>query len=226
MKYKKFKYKGYKAPGSMSTKKRVLIIIAIILAVLVVAAAVVAIVLTVNENNQKKLNEEITNIQIVNVPHKNLYYVDEAFDATGLRVFANMKGGAFVEVNVDDCTITGFDSSVAAKAQKITVTYKGFTAAFDIAIKEEEPTIPMLESIIMETLPKTEYKKGEGLYTKGGVILCTYTDGTTKKVDLINEYIYGFRVAYLGGPGEYDITVKYTEDGIQAETTYKITISE
>ena len=145
---------------------------------------------------------------------------------TGLSVYSLTNGGEFTKLSLDECTITGFDSSVAVKEQVITVTYKGFTDTFTIEIKEEPTGTPVLESISMQTLPKTEYKVKEGLNSDGGVILCTYSDGSTKTVDLINEYVYGFRAAYLAGVGTYDITVKYNEDGVTAETTYKITITK
>jgi hypothetical protein len=43
---------------------------------------------------------------------------------------------------------------------------------------------------------------------------------------MVNKYIYGWADAYNGGAGEYELTVKYVENGILATTTYKITISE
>lgn len=228
MKYKRFKYKSYSK--QTVSKRKVIIIIAIVLAALLaIAAAVIGIVALVNKNNEEKLaeeNKQIVNIQISRAPDKISYFCGEIFDATGLTVYYGTKGGDFAKAALENCTITGFDSSAPAESQTITVTYKGFTDTFVVEIKEPIPEIPVLESISMETLPKTEYKKGEGYNGEGGVILCTYTDGTTKTIELQNEYVSGFRVAYLGGPGEYDITVKYSENGIQATTTYKITISE
>ena len=86
-------------------------------------------------------------------------------------------------------------------------------------------TEPSIRIRVVITLPKTEYKIAEGLDTTGGTFVCTYSDGTTKTMELSNEYVYGFVDAYLSGVGEYDITVKYSEMGNIAETTYKITIT-
>jgi hypothetical protein len=229
MKYKKPKNISYKKLNRKPIPKPLLITGIVITSILVVALLVLATIAIINSveiAKIEKFNAQLKEIQIAHNPNKLTYYCDTPFDSTGLMVYSLTNGGAFTKLDLDDCTITGFDSSAPVEDQVITVTYKGFTATFTVDIKEEQPTIPMLESITMETLPKTEYKVGEGLNSDGDVFVCTYTDGTTKKVDLINEYVYGFRAAYLAGVGEYDITVKYSEEGIQVETTYKITISE
>ena len=236
MKYKKPKYSNYKklnkgmSHGSGSNKRWW--IIGGIAAAVVLIAAIIAIVVVTNSQKQSEIDKteqvknEVREIQIARNPDRLTYYCGMQFDPTGLSVYSLTNGGEFTKLNLEECTITGFDSSVAVEAQVITVTYKGFTDTFTIKIKEEPTGTPVLESISMQTLPKTEYKVKEGLDSKGGVILCTYSDGSTKTVDLINEYIYGFRAAYVAGVGEYDITVKYVEDGILAETTYKITITQ
>ena len=129
MKHMKLNYKAFNSPSTTSTKKKVLIIVAIILAVLIVAAAVVAIVSAVKKKNEEKHAMDITSIAVTHIPHKTTYYVGENFEMQGLRVFTNRKGGAFLELNVNECTITGFDSSVATKRQTITVTYIATTVS-------------------------------------------------------------------------------------------------
>jgi len=233
MRYKKPKYSSYKKfnreKNHGPVSKRALIIGIIIAAVILAIVATIIIVWAVNKSNENKMNEsntKIIGIQVVRKPDKVSYYCGTSLDTKGLVVYTLSKGGDFTKISLDACEILGFDSSVAVEEQVITVKYKDFTDTFTIEIKEEAPVVPKLESITMQTLPKTEYKVKEGLNTKGGVFVCTYTDGTTKTVDLINEYIYGFRVAYLSGLGTYDITVKYSENGVTVETTYKITITE
>ena len=235
MKYKKPKYSNYKklnkgmSHGSGSGK-RWWIIGGIIAAVVI--AAIIAVIVVVNMqktpdiDKNAQFNAEVKEIQIARKPDRLTYYCGMQFDPTGLSVYSLTNGGDFTKLAIEECTITGFDSSVAVEAQVITVTYKGFTDTFTIQIKEEPTGTPVLESISMQTLPKTEYKVKEGLNSDGGVILCTYSDGSTKTVDLINEYVYGFRAAYVAGVGQYDITVKYSENGVQVSTTYKITITQ
>ena len=243
MKYKKPKYSSYKKfnknPSRVRSSKRWLWIgIAIAVAVLLIAGGIIFAVVRANQNQQEGQQnvqhgqignpnaEEIKSLQIGRAPNKTLYYCGESFDATGLKVYAYMTGGGFVQVELNECTIAGFDSSVAVETQTITVTYKGFTDTFDVVIKAPLSATPVLQSIVMETLPKTEYKLGEDLDITDGTFIATYSDGTTKTIKLSNKYIYGFREAYEAGVGEYDITVKYTKNGVTAETTYKITITQ
>ena len=65
---------------------------------------------------------------------------------------------------------------------------------------------------------------GERLDTTGGVILRKYDDGSMAKVNLVNGYVSGFSA--INGPGEYELTVKYKENGITVKTTYTITVTE
>ena len=73
-------------------------------------------------------------------------------------------------------------------------------------------------------MPKTEYVLGEWLDTTGGVIKLEYSDGSVKRVNLMNSNVYGF--ANVTQAGEYTLTVKYAERGVLCETTYKITVTE
>lgn len=233
--FKKFNGKSMSVREPMSGKRKLIIgIIIAVVAILLIAAAVVAILL-INQMKDEELpplNEietsEIENIQILNFPDKLSYYCGEEFDPTGLEVSALTKGliSNFLPIDLKDCTFSGFDSSEPVESQKITVTYRDFTAQFSVEIKRKAPVVYQLESIALETLPKTEYKLGEWLNTTGGVLLCTYTDGTTKQVDLVNKYVSGFKPAMTAGVGEHELTVYYSENGIQVSTTYKITITQ
>ena len=242
MRYKKPKYSNYKKFNNKSmsgrdsgSKKKLIIIIAAI-ALAIIAAATVTVILIVNNNKNGGNSEpptienletsEIQSLQVTKFPNKLSYYCGAELDTTGMNVFVLTTSGDFVQVALEDCEFSGFDSSVAMKQQPITVTYKGFTDTFHVEIKEKAPAVLKLESVVVETLPKTEYKLGEWITTKGGVLLCTYTDGSTKCVDLVNKYIWGFKDAMDKGVGEHDITVKYSENGVTAETTYKITITQ
>jgi hypothetical protein len=113
------------------------------------------------------------------------------------------------------------------EAQTITVTYKEFTDTFVVQIKEApKPVENEVVSVVVETLPKTEYKLGDWLETTGGVLLCTYADGTTKRVDLEPAYVTGFKSAMNSGVGTHTLTVMYRENGVRVDTTYQITITQ
>ena len=233
MRYKKPKYSNnYKkfnkgSVGHASSSKRKWIILGVVAAIVLAIVVAVAVTLIVQASNAKKaeqFNAEIKEIQIVRNPNKLSYYCGAEFDSTGMLVYTLTNGGTFAKVDLRDCTITGFDSSVAVEEQTLTVTYKGFTDTLIVKIKDPIPSVPMLVSIAMETLPKTEFKYGEAPDIEGGTFVCTYSDGSTKTVELQNENVSGFGAAFEAGKGEHDITVQYIENGIQATTTYKITL--
>lgn len=182
---------------------------------------------TVDNTPSAPEKDVLVNIQITHLPDKTSYYCGESFESAGLSVYGLTKEDHFVKLDLFECEITGFDSSVAVTKQTITVTYKGFTDTFTINIKEApKPVTNAVVSVVVETLPKTEYKLNEFLETTGGVLLCTYADGTTKRVDLDPEYVTGFRYAMKVGAGEHELTVTYTEKNVSVETTYKITITQ
>lgn len=171
--------------------------------------------------------DEIAKLLIIHLPTKQSYYCGEALETAGLSVYCYTKNDKYIKLKLTDCEITGFDSSAAVAQQTITVSYQGFSDAFSVSIKEApKPVENPVVSVVVETLPKTEYKLNEFLETTGGVLLCTYADGTTKRVDLEPEYVTGFRYAMKVGAGEHELTVTYTEKSVSVETTYKITIAE
>ena len=88
------------------------------------------------------------------------------------------------------------------------------------------PTQPprVLVGIRLESLPKTEYLPGESLDTNGGVLLCEYSDGTVARINLTSSAVSGFE--NVKAPGTYTLTVRYTDNGMLAQTTYTITVLE
>lgn len=74
-------------------------------------------------------------VKITSLPDKLTYEIGEAADYTGLQVEAVTAEGAR-SVDLADCDITGFDSSVSGK-KTITVTYCGVSASFTITVKEK-----------------------------------------------------------------------------------------
>ena len=171
-----------------------------------------------------RYNRQIKYIAIDNMPDKVIYYVGDETDFTGLKLVAVLNNGKTKDVNISECTFTGFDTSKSAEYQKITVRYLDCFVSFNIIIKEKIKPISKLSYIEMDTLPKTEYKLGDRLDTNGGVICCHYNDGSTFLVSLVNSYVSGYRT--IDAPGVYELTVIYEKDGVEAITTYTITVTE
>lgn len=203
-------------------KKKINPFVAVGIIVGLIAVSVLAVIVVhpaVKENGA-----EIKSILISEAPNKSTYFVGEGANYDGIDVVAVLKNGETLSIPLDQCQISGFDSSEVGY-NTVTVNYQGFTARFIVEIQETPRITPTLKKITLETLPdKIEYKLGEWLDTTGGVILCEYVDGSVFRVSLSNRYVYGF--PSIEAPGEYVLTVKYMENGTLAETTYTITVTE
>ena len=210
-----------RTPKSVNIK---LVVIAAIAAIILIALAVVIIYTPDDDSIQVK---NISFIFIASTPNKQKYYVGEEADFEGLRITAVYQDGKTASIPYSECTITGFDTSIPAEKQTITVKYQNFDATFSIIVKELPKPTPVLVRIYFQKLPKTEYTFGERLDTSGGMLVREYKDGSTMTITLVNNYIYGWKAAkeaYEAGiEGPYTLTVKYKENGILAETTYEIT---
>ena len=76
----------------------------------------------------------------------------------------------------------------------------------------------------MKSLPdKLTYSLNEWIDPTGGVILCTYSDGSTTEVELLYSHIKKYEPE---GVGEYVITVVYEDETGRARTTFTVTITE
>jgi len=158
---------------------------------------------------------------------KTQYYVGEALDTRGGVILCEYTDGTVTRVNLTNSDVSGFAEIRAPGTYELTVRYKenGVIAqiSYTITVLEPPKPTPVLKAISLETLPKTQYYVGEALDTRGGVILREYTDGTVTRVNLTNSDVSGF--AEIRAPGTYELTVRYAEKGILAQTTYTIIVS-
>ena len=194
-----------------------------------VVSAILVVIVAVAVASSLQDNEEVVEpraLAVETAPDKTTYYVGEVPVFAGLKLKMILTNGKMIDVDYRECEITGFDSSKAVESQIITVEYHELKTTFSIVI-EETPVnnIPdaKYNGISFKTMPKTEYKVGEWLSSSGGVLLVHYEDGTSREIDLIDDYIYGFST---DEPGTFTLTVKYVERGLYGETTYTITVTE
>ncbi|MGN1100275.1 MAG: bacterial Ig-like domain-containing protein [Christensenellales bacterium] len=90
------------------------------------------------------------------------------------------------------------------------------TCCFACNAKDDEPTV---SSIAIATNPKTEYYIGDTLDITGATITVTYSDDTTKTVDVTIEMV---TVPDLTTEGEKEVIITYSEKTV----TYRITVSK
>jgi hypothetical protein len=166
-------------------KKNIFTFIGALLLIVIALLTLSSILLKRGYDNQ------IKEIFIFSKPEKVEYFVNDEFTIDGLKVCVLQNDGDFYILENSDLVITGFDSSIVKTDQRITIEYQGFKTFFTITIKETTKPNPILVSIELERLPdKLVYKAGEWLDTKGGIILITYSDGSTAKSQLINNEVY------------------------------------
>ena len=191
----------------------------VLLSILIIFILLGTIGIIVYKNHAK----QIKNISVSSTPNDTQYYVGEELNLDGLSIIVTRNNGKFYFIDASKCEVSGFDGSKAVERQIITVSYKGFTCTFSVSIIDYPKPTPVLQSIYLETLPKTEYKVGESLDTTGGVLVRVYKDESSAKINLVNSYVYGFDSS---NPGTYTLTITYIENGIMVETTYDIIVSE
>jgi len=197
--------------------------IKVLVAVLISLVVVTVLLFTVVIPAIKRHGQKIESIMISSVPDKVVYLIGEEIDYRGLRILVTRNNGESLTVRAENCQISGFDSTREGY-KYISVIYEGFNTGFNVKVEQPPRPTPALVRISLETLPKTEYKLGERLDTSGGVISCEYADGSVYRVNLVNGHVSGFK--NVNGPGKYELTVKYKENGTLCTTTYQITVSE
>ena len=151
-------------------------------------------------------------ISIKKAPNKTEYFVGDSYDGTGLVVNVVYNNGTNKDITTG-FTTSGFSSASAGK-NTVTVSYEGFTAAFDVTIKAVE-----LTGIEIAKQPnKTTFNTGDELDTTGLVLTLKYNNGTTGTTDK------GYTVSGYDTDtaGEQTITVTY--QGFMA--TYKVTLNQ
>lgn len=210
--------------------KKTLIILISSLALLV-AIIVVVILLVVGGTKDGEVPASTTSIFVSTPPTKLSYYVGESAEFDGLVIKARKSNGKSYDIVYSEETkghfnFLGFDSSKPYEEQKITVEYGGFSCYYFIKIVEIPKPAPVLSSISIDTMPKTEYKVGEWLDISGGMLMLHYTDGTSKRAIIMESYISGWDEAFSEGVGTYTLTVKYKEGGVFKSTTLEVTITE
>ena len=230
---------------NLTKQQKGIILAAVVGIVLVVAIIVICVVLGTsgnsdnnpgNSNNQQQVpNEEIAELSISSMPTKTTYYVGDMPNYEGLSVYiVTADGNRLIVRYLDDpdaFTITGFDSSAPAVKQVITVECQGLTDTFTVNIDEIPSETPKLVSIHFSTYPKQIYSVDDKFSYLGSVLTCTYSDGSTKDIELKPEYMYGIDDVFdpteehILLPGEHVIEIEYYEDGVFVQTEYVITVN-
>jgi len=158
-----------------------------------------------------KVTNDITGIQIKEMPIKITYVKGEELDLTGGKILVTYQDNSTEEIDITKEMVTGYDKTNVGE-QVLTVMYKENTTSFKVIVTNE------LIGIQMKEIPiKTTYVKGEELDLTGGKILVIYQDNTTEEIEITKEMVIGYdktnvgeqtvEVQYLSYKAEFEITV-------------------
>lgn len=119
---------------------------------------------------------EVTSVKLKSAPRKTDYYVGDLIDTAGLSLTVAYNNGKSRTV-ADGFTVTP-KTVESTGTQKITVTYGGKTASFEVNGRES----PILKIRIKTAPEKKQYLTGEMLDPKGLTVDVTYSSGKTATV--------------------------------------------
>ena len=144
----------------------------------------------------------VTGISLSTAPAKTSYFTGEPLDVTGGKVTVTRENDPDEIVDLTASMVTGFESETAG-TKTLTITYQEKTTTFDVTVSEVT-----LTKIEWKTEPtKKNYSVGESLDVTGGVITATYSDNSTKDIDVTADMVSGFNSAAVAE--QQALTVTY-----------------
>ena len=90
-------------------------------------------------NNDIPFVNLIEGVEIVNVPTKTIYYINDSLNTSGLKLQLNCADGT-TETITSGFSISGF-SSTSAGTKTVTVSYEGFTDTFAVTVRTPSITL-------------------------------------------------------------------------------------
>ena len=160
------------------------------------------------------VKDYITGI-ILTPPTKVKYEYGEALDLTGGNIQEVMASGTTtsqVALTDSQITISGYNPKHEG-AQTIDVIYKGQKEQFGVIVENN------IQSIIMKTTPKTEYKYGEPLNITGGTIETIRSNGAKETINITTSMVTGYNPNKIG---KQKITVTYKDK----TTSYEVDVKD
>lgn len=178
------------------------------------------ITITYNELTSKitlpVIAREVSTIEIANTPQKTTYIENETqqLDLTGGKIKVNYNFGEsqLIDMTDKDVTVTGFKPGEVS-AQTITVNYKGFTADFEINVRQKQ-----LLSIKATNPTKSEYYITQDVDFKGVIVTAKYDNNETKNINLSDCEISAYD---KNTAGEKEITITYNLKVTTIRVLYK-----
>lgn len=135
----------------------------------------------------KLTTENPESIAVTTMPSKTTYKVGDSLDITGLVVTGTYGDGSKKTEPVTAADISGFDSSVPAESQTLTVTYEGKTATFTVQIKLDMKTLALWKD--NNSFGNSDDSFFNGYYDKNGKFVPTESERYTLSPNLFDKLV-------------------------------------
>ena len=135
--------------------------------------------ISVVEKLQEEIDASVTGIVLVQKPAKTAYSVESPVSFSGLIVAARYGSGMTSLIDDYETDVEDGASFAEAGTYPVTISYRGFTASFDITVVEQLVSEDVyLESISIFQKPlKTTYEQHQSLDLTGLIVMGTYSNG-------------------------------------------------
>lgn len=162
----------------------------------------------VNLEGDFEVEEEvvITGTAVTTLP-KTSYTVGDALDLTGGILTVTYSDGTTAEIALADTEVTGFDGATAGN-QTLTVAYEGFTATFDVVVKEKVVATVIVS--ITSTGLKLNWTAVEGAtsYVVARAEVVDDVVGEFTNLGTVSSATYTDKAVVAGTKYQYQVTAK------------------
>ena len=166
----------------------------------------------------------LQSITISQSPAQVSYDIGDTLDLTGLIVTALYSDSSSEAVTSYTTDPADGDTLDAVGTIRVTVTYQGETAAFDVFVNDTEAPVTLTGISITNAPDKLTYTTGETLDLSGLVVTAVYSDGGTEI--LTNYTTDPLDGAELDTAGTQPVTISYTEDDETKTASFNVTVTE
>ena len=158
----------------------------------------------------------VSGISIHTQPNRSTYRVGESFDPAGMVIEVTYTNGTTGFVSGSSATYSTSAFNAAGNVN-FAISYGGKSVEIPLTI-----TSGKLESIAVNTQPRTTYAVGEAFDKTGLTVTATFEGGATTVIDASKLSLSN---TALSGPGTQNITISYTTGGVTKTTTLTVTIT-
>lgn len=150
---------------------------------------------TVTVNFNLKVRSMPEDMGFAYLPKKLDYLIGDSLDLTGGLLLLRYCNDSVAYLPITSQMVSGFNSTTPG-VKKLEVTVDNLTVFFRVVVRDNVTIIPepvVIKSVSLQKLPgKLTYKIGDTLDVTGGVLVATYSDGTTDIIDMKSNMIGGF----------------------------------